>query len=223
MVSTFLHGGWWYSCSLWAECDLQEFSAALSTGKMGWQYSSWWWEGNNFIQVYWKKWKEKKRLLFTYIHIQWAKTNCTAGSTPLDGEREATSFKFIGRSERKRKDFCLPIHIQWAKTNCTAGSTLRGSNFIQVCWKNWEEKKRLVCLAVLLLMVRGKQLHSSFWEKKTKDFCCFPLRVLPAVQLVLAHSMCIEQKRTQEPLAYVGSVRTLVGALLCTWGYLCLP
>ena len=183
MVSTFLHGGWWYSCSLWAECDLQEFSAALSAGKMGWQYSSWWWEGNNFIQVYWKKWEEKKRLLFTYIHIQWAKTNCTAGST-LRGKQLHSSL--LEEVRRKRKDLFAWQYSSW---------WWEGNNFIQV-----------------------------YWERKTKDFCCFPLRVLPAVQLVLAHCMCIgKQKRTQEPLAYVGSVRTLVGTLLCTWGYLCLP
>jgi len=35
---------------------------------------------------------------------------CLPDSTPLDGERETTSFKFIGRSERKRKDFYSPIY-----------------------------------------------------------------------------------------------------------------
>ena len=73
-----------------------------------------------------------------------------AGSTPLDGERETTSFKSIGRSERKRKDFYSPIYT-------------------------YSELKPTVLLAVLLLMVRGKQLHSSLLEEvreKEKTFVC---------------------------------------------------
>ena len=186
---------------------------------MGWQCSSWWWEGNNFIQVYWKKWKEKKRLLFTYIHIQWAKTNCTAGST-LRG----SNFKSVGRIERKRKDFYSPIYTysELKPTVLLAALWEEATSFKSV-GRSERKRKDLFAWQYSSWWWEGNNFIQVYWERKTKDFCCFPLRVLPAVQLVLAHCMCIEQKRTQEPLAYVGSVRTLVGALLCTWGYLCLP
>ena len=147
-----------------------------------------------------------------------------AGSAPLDGERETTSFKSIGRSERKRKDFYSPIYTY---------SELKPTVLLAVLWeeatsfksvgRSERKRKDLFAWQYSSWWWEGNNFIQVYWERKTKDFCCFPLRVLPAVQLVLAHCMCIEQKRTQEPLAYVGSVRTLVGALLCTWGYLCLP